>query len=679
MAKRPPGRPKSNAAHVESVNILNGEVPAENDPKSSPKRRKRDGADEKSPAAKRRVLEGSGEESRVRRRSTRLSRPSASTAQLRSDDAEQKQSRDPFEVPSDPLRNSTPPSPPKPKKAMNSPRKAKPVPNEKTSAFEVEEGEEGAANPLMTSPASNTRNIHKRVGSIGQARDGEKLTVDIQPVKKLQRRQRLLHGTKRKTEVLLNSRTVLSEVAEKSSVRHDAPVEQEQLAAGASAEGIGTLRNQPSTNDAPQADENRSSPGEEPDQPVGRQSVDGESDEAPQLLGTKEAFERASGLYDCKRSWDAMLEANCENLDDADKGSQGPEIRELDDLIKRAKLAYRAIRHVEGADMEDKDYEIEELLVDIGRSVQTIQPGKNREKNSRLIKHIYVQGIPKLVQLLKAALVTRSLSRELSIPSLKELVYIIDIALKLCVKARHWHPRPKLEDGVKGTTRNVVKRSLEALRKAYTEAQYESLDEEEEEVRKAEKRQALADHVAKFLAREEERKKRAEDNKRERYRARSRRNLNGHRVQAREFDIDELGLNDASPALALTGTRRILPWRETGVVAARQSLLRNGPAPSTAENIPRISREQTEDIPGPMGLQWSKVEDTALLDGLERFTGANRYLEIDEAYGSPGGLLRGRDVDELMERARFYKQSMASHIEAEGVMDRWAWLLSVEG
>ena len=678
MAKRGPGRPKSNATLDESVDILNGEVPPKNNPQSSPKRRKRDGADENSPAAKKRVLEGSAEESRVRRRSTRLSRPSASTAQLHSGNAEQKQSRDPFEVPSDPPRHSTP-SPPKPKKAMNSPHKAKPVPNEETSAFEVEEGEEGAANPLMTSPASNTRSIHKRVRSIGQTRDGENLIVDIQPVKKVQRRQRLLNGNKRKTEVLPNRRTASFEVAERSSVRQHAPVGQELLAARSSTEEIGTQRNQPSASDAPQTDQDRSSPGEEHVESVGRQSVNGEPDEAPQRPGTKEVFDRASGLYGCKRSWDAMLEANCENLHDADKGNQGSEIRELDDLIKRAKLAYRAIRHAEGADVEDKDYEIEELLVDIGRSVHTIQPGKNRKKNSRLVKDIYVQGIPKLVQLLKAALVTRSLSGELSIPSLKELVYIIDTALKLCMKAHHWLPRPTLEYGVKRRTRNVVKMSLEALRKAYTEAQYESLDEEEEEVRKVEKRQAIADHVAKFLAQQEEKEKRVEDNKRERYRATSRPSLNEYRVQAREFDIDELGINDASPAQVLTGTKRNLPWRGTGVVAARQSLSLNGPAPSAAENSPRMSRERTEDIPGPMGLQWSKSEDTALLDGLERFTGANRYLEIDEAYGSPGGLLRGRDVDELMERARFYKQSMASHIVAEEGMDRWAWLLSVEG
>jgi hypothetical protein len=65
------------------------------------------------------------------------------------------------------------------------------------------------------------------------------------------------------------------------------------------------------------------------------------------------------------------------------------------------------------------------------------------------------------------------------------------------------------------------------------------------------------------------------------------------------------------------------------------------------------------------------------------FRGANRYLEIDRHFGSAGGPLSGRDVDELMQRAKFLKHSLASHIEEEreqvGKVDHWAFLLSVEG
>jgi hypothetical protein len=94
-------------------------------------------------------------------------------------------------------------------------------------------------------------------------------------------------------------------------------------------------------------------------------------------------------------------------------------------------------------------------------------------------------------------------------------------------------------------------------------------------------------------------------------------------------------------------------------------------------------RERTEEIPGPMAQEWNEEEELALLAGLERFTDANRYLEIDAVYGCAGGPLSSRDVDELMQRARHYKQTMASHIEEErekvGNVDGWAFLLSVEG
>ena len=84
-----------------------------------------------------------------------------------------------------------------------------------------------------------------------------------------------------------------------------------------------------------------------------------------------------------------------------------------------------------------------------------------------------------------------------------------------------------------------------------------------------------------------------------------------------------------------------------------------------------------------MAPDWSKVEDRALLHGLEIFTGADRYLEIDRVFGSSGGPLSGRDVDELMQRASFIKQSLASHVDEQrqrvGNVDHWAFLLSVEG
>jgi hypothetical protein len=401
---------------------------------------------------------------------------------------------------------------------------------------------------------------------------------------------------------------------------------------------------------------------------------------------TEESLEEAFSLYGCEKSWDTMLKAARESLDNDDRANQAPEIQTLVSLVKKARTAYRAIRSRDEGNTEDKESKIGEHLMDIKERIRTIRPTQRTKNDSRLVNDVYVQGIPKMITLLEVALITRSLDGELSIASLKELVMIIDATRSLCDKACRWQPRPTLKHGVKRRTRTEMLPSLEALRAAYTQGQYEWLDEEDEraqeveEAEKAAKRQALADHIARFLAEEEEKEMRAEHNSRAM-------TCDGHANQAnsatRVLDIDDLGLNDTMPAAAPNGTRPRLPWRETGVAAARQALPSMLSQASGTGDAARPSREPTEDIPGPMAPDWSHDEDTALLRGLELFTGADRYLEIDRVFGSSEGPLRGRDVDELMQRASFIKQSLASHVEEQrqrvGNVDHWAFLLSVSG
>ena len=686
MAERRPRRPKSDANAAEAVDMLNREVTPGYNPSPSGKKRKTGSANENSPATKRRAIARPAEDVQARRKSTRLARPTSFKDLHRSGRAKHKQDRNGFDGP------TTPPPSLKITKAVNRQGEAKPALDGNNSSFAVEEDEEDATNPLMRSPAKSTRSYDKEIRQAGKVRDGESILVDAQPVKAPLRKQLLLKPRARVTNSALSkpisesakSRSSLPRPQNRAAAAEEEAEEEEEPGAGVSGhessiEGDQTLRI-----GMPQEQQDRTAAAEEPVNSVEDQPMDGQPEEVAQLSSTKEVFARASGLYECKKSWDSMLEAVRDNLDEGDQDNRAAEIRELAGLIDAAKLAYRAIRRADGANMEDKKEEIEELLVDIGERVRTMRATADRKRNSRLIKDVYVQAIPKMVQLLKTALVTRSLKEEPSIASLKELVKIIDATLDLCVKAYHWRPRAILEDGVKRRTRNVIKMSLEALRTAYIAAQYDYPDDEgEEEARKVEKRQALAEHVAKFLAHELEKKQRAEHNRRERNRDRNRRRTNGALLQATDFDIDQLDLDDVMPAPALNGLRRSLPWTETGVVAARRSLVSSIPVRPLARHVPQVSRERTEDIPGPMARRWSEEEDSALLRGLEEFTDANRYLEIDEVYGSADGPLRGRDVDELMQRARFYKQSMASHIEEErekvGNVDRWAYLLSVEG
>jgi hypothetical protein len=685
MAKRGPGRPKSAPLGNDTVSILNGEVPPGSSLMPSPKKRKRETGDE-SPTAKRRAANQSAQADPEVRRSTRLSHPRVTTRQQRAaGDSGQMQSREIYEVPpADPSHSSRTTG------ARKRLAKAKAGGDEDDNASPVEDGEEGALNPLMTSPSAKMRNYARRGGMFRQGEDPEDRVVDVQPVNKGQRHQRVLtNGLTTRRNVLLKPQSVSSGAMEQSSAPQHALEEQAAAVAVTSAHEEVIRGTQASTNEVPQDQQDRTSAPEESVDTVETQSIDGQQHETSHVASTGEGLEEAFRLYDCEKSWDTMRNAARENLNNDDRDNQALEIRELVSLIKKARAVYRAIRNGDDGGIDDQESKIGEHLVDIKKRVRTIRPTQDTKKDSRLVKDVYVQGIPKMVMLLKMVLVTRALHGELSISSLKELVTIIDATLSLCDKACRWQPRPTLEYGVKRRTRTEILPSLEALRTAYMEAQFEGLDDEDkeaeaaEEAQKAAKRQALADHVAKFLAEEEEKRKCVEHNNHAVTPDRHQRSINRANSAADVFEIDDLNLDDTAPTTAPNGTGRSLPWRETGVAAARQALPSVLSQTCATGDVARRSRERTEDIPGPMVPDWSRREDGQLLYGLELFRGANRYLEIDRHFGSAGGPLSGRDVDELMQRAKFLKHSLASHIEEEreqvGKVDHWAFLLSVEG
>lgn len=684
MGKRGHERLQSGRVAHDTVGILNGDVPPGSSVTPSPKKRKRETEDE-SPTTKRRSATKSAQEVSETRKSTRLSHARATTQQQqqRSSETGQKQSREIYEVPSvDPPHSS---------RTTRLRKTAAKAGRDDNNASPVENVEEDAANQPMTSPSANTRNYAKRGGMVKQVQDGEDPVADAQPIKRGQRPQRVLtSGIRTRSNILLKPQSVPSGATQQSSAPEHALEEQPTPDAVISGPEKVIRRTQASTNEVSQDQQDRTPlPPEEPLSTVETQSTDDQHRETAYVASTEEALEEAFSLYNCEKRWDMMLKAARENLDNDDRANQAPEIRRLVSLIKKARTAYRAIRNGDEGNAEDKESKIGEHLMDIKERIRTIRPTPGARKESRLIKDVYVQGIPKMVTLLQTVLVTRSMDGELSIASLKELVTIIDATWSLCDKACRWQPRPTLTYGVKGRTRTEILPSLAALRKAYTEGQVGRPDEEDEkaqeaaEAEKAAKRQALADHVARFLAEEQEKRTRAEHNNRAITRDRHRRSTNRVDSATDFFDIDNLDLKDASPAAAPNGIGRSLPRRETGVAAAARAVPWRLSPPSATGDVAQRSREHTEDIPGPMAPDWSQDEDTKLLHGLEIFTGANRYLEIDRFFGSAGGPLSGRDVDELMQRAKFIKQSLASHIEEQrervGNVDHWAFLLSVEG
>ncbi len=96
----------------------------------------------------------------------------------------------------------------------------------------------------------------------------------------------------------------------------------------------------------------------------------------------------------------------------------------------------------------------------------------------------------------------------------------------------------------------------------------------------------------------------------------------------------------------------------------------------TTTSPPRGVRAQTEEIPGPVQPPaWTKREQIAFENLLQRLTGPSRFEQILTRYGGPGRLLERHDLDSLMSQANFLKENLA--IKTREEPERWAWLTSV--
>ena len=95
------------------------------------------------------------------------------------------------------------------------------------------------------------------------------------------------------------------------------------------------------------------------------------------------------------------------------------------------------------------------------------------------------------------------------------------------------------------------------------------------------------------------------------------------------------------------------------------------PTNSTTMPIPPPLPPPQSDSP------WTRPQQTALLAGLETFTGSNRYERILDAYPD---ILAGRDIDDLVAEARRFREVVADDYVNRGVvwpLGEKGWLSSV--
>jgi hypothetical protein len=672
-----PRRKKTTAiSDTIEVGLLNGEAAAGPSNQSSRKRKRANLAEDKN-ASKRIATENNPPPPNINKPS-KLNRP-----QIYVRINEQKRGQDIFAAPSSPeaSRRKT-----RKRGTFSS--------NQQPMGEEGEEGEEGAANALMTSPAFRTRSYDKN--TTRNAADTSRKTSRVNQTRK--QRQPLNSPTSsgkhekpsgEKSARNTNSHRIPAKMSTigRSTVpvarqtAQESEPDQDQVAKDRKEETVAKNVQHPPLKRNPQkrgprkqaqrlangigdegtAVEHHEDPGE-PDSNY----VPPEADEVEASGSAAQIYEMASSVYNCKKYWDRLLEAARTYHEDSAK-SKLDHTRDILRLISAIKEAYTSMRSDPAADTEVLNRKVDGYIVRLAESVRhTRQTGVTKTDRSQ-INEIYLSIIPSLAFLLKKTLITRLSNGALGALARAELVSILKPSIRLCEIASYWNLRPSFEVGVLRGTRTAIKPTLVTLSEIYRDPPLSAAEIEEQERIKQQRRDEVRAYDEAVEARERMIKRSAEQAIRER------REIAALQMMPRTnvIDIDDIDLNE---------TRRIKSSSKpatvsgNGIGAHKPSL-----PPVFNQSDPRMddrmAREQTEDIPGPTGHEWADEEDATLIAGLERFTGRNRFLEIADEYGAKGGALEARDVDEMMQRAAYYKQSMLSRIKKP---EQWTWLLSVD-
>ena len=265
-------------------------------------------------------------------------------------------------------------------------------------------------------------------------------------------------------------------------------------------------------------------------------------------------------------------------------------------------------------------------------------------RGDQAVIEIYEHLIPQSVYLIKSALNRRFYTNYKH--SWQEMLVLVDIALSLCKAASEWTPRPStLEGGIRREVRTHIRPGLDEIREAL-QAHLDWLELKEKNKRKAEE-----------LERAQKRAKLMRRKQWEALQARmSSCRLSTARVpqpkqptcEEEVVDVDEL--DDEAP------------YHNMGVKAI--------------QSRPPMARQATEEIPAPDPIvTWTEQEQIALLNGLQRFGGADRYDRILETCIE----LNMKDIDQCMARARYHKQACRQLLAEEAAKGghSYDWLRSV--
>ncbi|KIW93214.1 uncharacterized protein Z519_05819 [Cladophialophora bantiana CBS 173.52] len=281
-------------------------------------------------------------------------------------------------------------------------------------------------------------------------------------------------------------------------------------------------------------------------------------------------------------------------------------------------------------------------------------------ERKRMVRDLYEHLIPSSLELAKRALKACFQNDRLSMTALREICQLLKITAMLVKSARDWKPRPELGNAVKSKTKSDITRNVETIVEKYCRA----IDEDERErfVDELELRQKQ--NLERQLA-EYERRREAVRAKHRQYHGPDYQDdavIPGRSVsrsKPNSVDIDNIPVGDEQ------AVRESHHDEETGHAGG-----------SAVRTRPRTRREPTEDIPPPAETQWDQSELIMLVNALQEFTGESRWEDIIDEYGGPRGVLQRYDMDQIMAKARWVKQTMARRLEGE-LDESWDWLRSV--
>jgi hypothetical protein len=294
------------------------------------------------------------------------------------------------------------------------------------------------------------------------------------------------------------------------------------------------------------------------------------------------------------------------------------------------------------------------------------QDGRSNRNRRKVVQDIYEHLIPRSLKLAKWALKARFWVDELSQHAMKEVCKVLQIAYDLTEVARIWRPRPELDNGVKSKTQSAIKPRVDSLLKQYRGILHEN---------------GRTKYIDNLAARAAECNARLDAQRREREES-IRANLvkySGPRTspwgpaslgkqplpasRAEVVDIDEIPLDDQSASRP----------RQT-----HQSRPVHG---SVRPEKPRMQREPTDDIPAPSEPPLSAEDVKNLILALRRFRHPkSRWEDIMDTYGGAGGCFEQYDMDQVMAKSKWLKQTMASQLDMKYKSDHsWDFLRSVPG